>query len=113
MPILDDTTALRPQRAKRHSPDTQRTYSIAPTAPAPLLTAGELIALLQNADPAAPVVIRGQYGGFDCVHAVAPQPLRLNVNSHDGFGPHDLPDDGEPADIVAVAIECGNARVAG
>ena len=110
MPVLNEITAPHPPKAKRVAANGARSRTGAVSAP--LLTAGELIALLQAADPAAPVVIRGQYGGFDCVHVVAPQPLRLNVNSHDGFGPHDQPEDGEGADIVAVAIECRNARIA-
>ena len=110
MPVLNDIAVPRPHKAKRATTNGPRGQTGAVSAP--LLTAGELIALLQAADPASPVVIRGQYGGFDCVHVVAPQPLRLNVNSHDGFGPHDQPEDGEGADIVAVAIECRNARIA-
>jgi hypothetical protein len=109
MPVLNDITAPRPHKAKRVAANSLRSQRN--TGSAPLLTAGELIALLQAADPAAPVVIRGQYGGFDCVHAVTPQPLRLNVNSHDGFGPHDLPEDGESADIMAVAIGSGYAPI--
>lgn len=70
------------------------------------MTVGELLAMLQGADPQSPVVIRGQYGGYDCVYSVGPQPLKLNVNTCQGFGPHEVPLDGEPADIVALAIEC-------
>jgi len=76
-----------------------------------LMTVGELLAMLKGADPQSPVVIRGQYGGYDCVHAVGPQPLKLNVNTCQGFGPHEVPQDGEAADVVALAIECTTARV--
>jgi len=75
------------------------------------MTVGELLAMLKGADPQSPVVIRGQYGGYDCVHAVGPQPLKLNVNTCQGFGPHEVPQDGEAADVVALAIECTTARV--
>lgn len=78
-----------------------------------LMTVGELLAMLQGADPQSPVVIRGQYGGYDCVHSVGPQPLKLNVNTCQGFGPHEVPQDGEAADIVALAIECTTTRVDG
>lgn len=75
------------------------------------MTVGELLAMLQGADPQSPVVIRGQYGGYDCVHSVGPQPLKLNVNTCRGFGPHEVPPDGEAADIVALAIECRSPRI--
>ena len=69
------------------------------------MTAGELLAILQGVDPQAPVVIRGQYGGYSCVREVGPQPLKLNVNTCPGFGPHEVPQDGEAADVVGLAIE--------
>jgi len=94
----------------------RRTKSVASARPpaeksARLMTVGELLAMLEGADPQSPVVIRGQYGGYDCVHSVGPQPLKLNVNTCQGFGPHEVPQDGEPADIVALAIECATSRV--
>ena len=70
------------------------------------LTVGELIAQLQRADPATPVVISGANGGFDGVQAVTERPLKLNVNAFDGFGRHDLPADGEQPDVLALAILC-------
>lgn len=69
-----------------------------------VLTVGELIALLRDADPLAPVVIAGREGGFDGVRAVARQPLRLNVNTLEGFGPHEAPAPGEQPDAFALAV---------
>jgi hypothetical protein len=63
-----------------------------------------MIDLLERADPNAPVVIRGSYGGYEPVRSVATQPLRLNVNDHDGFGPHEEPGEGERPDTTALAI---------
>ncbi|MBI4920340.1 MAG: hypothetical protein HY834_01200 [Devosia nanyangense] len=63
-----------------------------------------MIARLEKVDPNAPVVIAGQYGGFDGVIAVDERPLKLNVNSFDGFGRHDLPAEGERPDVTGLAI---------
>lgn len=68
------------------------------------LTVAELIAQLQSADPDAPVVIAGQYGGFEDLRGLSHKPLRLNVNGLDGFGAHDMPDEGASADVVAVVL---------
>ena len=70
----------------------------------PSLTVAELIARLEKADPNAPVVIAGQYGGFDGVLAVDERPLKLNVNGLDGFGRHDMPAEGEQPDVTGLAI---------
>jgi hypothetical protein len=75
------------------------------------MTVGELLTMLAGADPQSPVVIRGQYGGYDCVHSAGPQPLKLNVNTCQGFGPHEVPQEGEAADIVALAIECASVQL--
>ncbi|MEQ1771072.1 MAG: hypothetical protein ABL879_14660 [Devosia sp.] len=72
--------------------------------PSEVLTAGRLIALLEDYDPEAPVVIEGQYGGFEWVRRTSRVPLRLNVNSLEGFGPHDRADRAKAADAMAVAI---------
>lgn len=72
--------------------------------PVDVLTAGRLIALLEEFDPEAPIVIEGQYGGFEWVRQASRVPLRLNVNSLEGFGPHDRADMGEAAEAKAVAI---------
>lgn len=69
-----------------------------------VLTVGDLIALLQDADPTAPVVIAGREGGYECVRAVAEQPLRLNVNKLEGFGPHEAPAPGERPDALGLVV---------
>jgi hypothetical protein len=106
MAVVAETVAL-PRRRAASAAGTNAAIG----RPARLMTVGELLATLQGADPLSPVVIRGQYGGYDCVHAVGPQPLKLNVNSCQGFGPHEVPQEGEAADIVALAIECISTRV--
>jgi hypothetical protein len=106
MAVVAETVAL----SRRRAASVVRTADGAGGKSARLMTAGELLAMLQSADPQSPVVIRGQYGGYDCVHSVGPQPLKLNVNTCQGFGPHEVPQDGEAADIVALAIECTSTR---
>src|ERR1700712_2261852 len=54
-----------------------------------VLTVAELVALLQTLEPSSPVVLQGQYGGFESVMGVELLPLRFNVNRLEGFGPHD------------------------
>jgi len=68
------------------------------------LTAGDLIALLEDLDPATPVVIEGQYGGYASARGISRVPLRFNVNSLEGFGPHDHASQGKPAQALAVAV---------
>lgn len=106
MAVVAETIALPRRRAASVAGT-----NAASVRSARLMTVGELLATLQGADPHSPVVIRGQYGGYDCVHSVGPQPLKLNVNTCQGFGPHEVPQDGEAADIVALAIECTSMRV--
>lgn len=108
MAVLAETIALHP---RRKAVPAIRTEHPAGGTSARLLTVGELLAMLQGVDPQSPVVIRGQYGGYDVVHSVGPQPLKLNVNTCQGFGPHEVPQDGEAADIVALAIECALTQV--
>jgi len=61
--------------------------------------------MLEDYDPEAPIVIEGQYGGFEWVRGASRVALRLNVNSLEGFGPHDRADGlGEAAEATAVAI---------
>lgn len=78
------------------------------TEPRPLpfdvLTAGRLIALLEDYHPETPIVMEGQYGGFEWVRGASRVPLRLNVNNLEGFGPHDRAEPTEAADATAVAI---------
>jgi hypothetical protein len=107
MAVLAEPIALRPRRKAAPA----RADHPAGTTPARLMTVGELLAVLEGVDPQSPVVIRGQYGGYDWVHLVGPRPLKLNVNTCPGFGPHEVPEDGAAADIVALAIECTSPRV--
>lgn len=102
MQILEDTHLPRPQNGLGSK--LRNTRSTKVSAATPALTVGDLIAQLQKVDPNAPVVIAGQYGGFECVLAVSEQPLRLNVNGLDGFGRHDLPAAGEAPDVLALAV---------
>lgn len=68
------------------------------------LTVGDVIAMLETFDPAAPVMVQGENGGFDEVLGFRTTGVVLNVNTAEGFGPHDLPDDGALADLVAVVL---------
>lgn len=68
------------------------------------LTVGDVIAMLETFDPSAPVMVSGESGGFEEVLGFRATGVALNVNSADGFGPHDLPDDGARADLVAVVL---------
>jgi hypothetical protein len=80
-----------------------------PPIPEDVLTAGRLIALLEDYDAEAPIVIEGQYGGFEWVRAAGRMPLRLNVNSLEGFGPHERadPDEATEATVVAILVRPG------
>ncbi len=68
------------------------------------LTVGDVIAMLETFDPSAPVMVAGESGGFEEVLGFRTTGVVLNVNSAEGFGPHDLPDDGARADLVAVVL---------
>lgn len=68
------------------------------------LTVGDVIAMLQTFDPAAPLLVHGENGGFEEVLGCRATGVALNVNSAEGFGPHDLPDDGARAELVAVVL---------
>ena len=68
------------------------------------LTVGDVIAMLKTFDPAAPVMVRGESGGFEEVLGFRTTGVVLNVNTAEGFGPHDLPDDGARAELVAVVV---------
>jgi hypothetical protein len=99
-----DQELEQPVRGRGASRKTRRD---ALEAPAPLpegLTAGDLIALLEDLDPATPVVIGGQYGGYESARSISSVPLRFNVNRMDGFGPHDRAAPGGPPQAVAVAV---------
>ena len=68
------------------------------------LTVGDVIAMLETFDPSAPVMVSGESGGFEEVLGFRSTGVVLNVNSAEGFGPHDLPDDGARADLIAVVL---------
>ena len=68
------------------------------------LSVGDVIAMLETFDPSAPVLVNGESGGFEEVLGFRTTGVVLNVNSADGFGPHDLPDDGARADLIAVVL---------
>ena len=68
------------------------------------LTVGDLISLLEDMDPATPVVIGGQYGGYESARSISSVPLRFNVNRMDGFGPHDRAAPDGPPQALAVAV---------
>jgi hypothetical protein len=68
------------------------------------LTAGDLIAMLEHLDPATPIVIEGQYGGYASVRRIAQVALKFNVNDLEGFGPHDRVSPGEPPEARAAAV---------
>lgn len=78
-----------------------------PTIKAPQLcglTVGEVIAMLETFDPSAPLMVRGENGGFEEVLGFRATGVALNVNSAEGFGPHDLPDGGSRPDALAVVL---------
>jgi len=68
------------------------------------LTVGDVIAMLETFDPSAPVMVHGESGGFEEVLGFRTTGVALNVNSAEGFGPHDVPDDGAQPDLVAVVL---------
>jgi hypothetical protein len=99
-----DLELEHPARGRRALRKAKSAETRSTTAGAEALTAGDLIALLEDLDPATPVVIAGQYGGFDGVRGISRLPLRFNVNSLEGFGPHDRASPGEPPHAHAVAV---------
>jgi len=68
------------------------------------LTVGDVIAMLETFDPSAPLLVRGENGGFEEVLGFRSTGVALNVNSAEGFGPHDVPDAGQQPDTVAVVL---------
>ena len=69
------------------------------------MTVAEVYEKLAAFHPSTLVVVRGELGGFNCLAALRPVPLRLNVNAHDGFGKHEIPGPGERPDVIALAFE--------
>lgn len=72
------------------------------------LTVGDVIAMLETFDPSAPLLVRGENGGFGEVLGFRTTGVALNVNTADGFGPHDLPDAGQQPDTVAVVLRAAD-----
>jgi len=68
------------------------------------LTVGDVIAMLETFDPSAPLLVNGENGGLEEVLGFRATGVALNVNSAEGFGPHDLPDPGRRPDTVAVVL---------
>ena len=68
------------------------------------LTVGDVISMLETFDPAAPLLVRGENGGFEEVLGFRATGVSLNVNSAEGFGPHDLPENGALPDTLAVVL---------
>jgi hypothetical protein len=99
-----DLELERPARAKPPVRKSRPFRARPRRAGAGALTAGELIALLEDLDPATPIVIEGQYGGFDSARAICRVPLRFNVNSLEGFGPHERASPGQPPEALAAAL---------
>ena len=72
------------------------------------LTVGDVIAMLETFDPSAPLLVRGENGGFEEVLGFRATGVALNVNSADGFGPHDLPNPGQLPDTMAVVLRAAD-----
>ena len=64
----------------------------------------DLIDALKAHNPEAPVVLTGREGGFSDVLGVQPVPIRLYVNTMQGFGPHDVPGPRQRHDAIALAL---------
>lgn len=68
------------------------------------ISVGELVAALQAYDARQLVVVPGQNAGFVGVAGVRPVGLKLFVNAHPDFGPHEVPSDQEGPDLTAVVL---------
>ncbi len=68
------------------------------------LTVGDVIAMLETFDPSAPLLVAGEYGGFEEVLGLRRINVKLNVNDADGFGPHEIAEPGQSADRAAVTL---------
>lgn len=73
------------------------------------LTVGDVIAMLETFDPAAPFLVAGEYGGFEEVLGLRKVNVKLNVNDADGFGPHEIAGPGQRADRAAVTLRTAAA----
>ena len=68
------------------------------------LTVGDVIAMLETFDPSAPLLVSGEYGGFEEVLGLRKINVKLNVNSAEGFGPHEIAEPGQRPDVTAVTL---------
>ena len=68
------------------------------------LTVGDVIAMLETFDPAAPFLVAGEYGGFEEVLGLRKINVKLDVNDADGFGPHEIAEPGQRPDVTAVTL---------
>lgn len=68
------------------------------------LTVGDMIAMLETFDPSAPLLVTGEYGGLEEVLGLRKINVKLNVNEAEGFGPHELAQPGQRADVTAVTL---------
>lgn len=72
------------------------------------LTVGDVIAILETFDPAAPLLVSRENGGLEEVLGFRATGVVLNVNSADGFGPHEVPEAGAKPDTVAVVLRAAS-----
>ena len=68
------------------------------------LTVGELQHMLARLDPTLPVMMSCGEGGLSGALRLERVPVQVNVNTLDGFGPHDIADDSSTADATAVVL---------
>ena len=68
------------------------------------LTVGDVIAMLETFDPSAPMLLAGEYGGFEEVLGVRKINVKLSVNDAEGFGPHEIAQPGQRPDVTAVTL---------
>jgi len=75
------------------------------------LTVGDVIAMLETFDPSAPLLVGGEYGGFEEVLGFRKINVKLNVNDAVGFGPHEIAEVGQRPDLTAVTLRtAGSAQ---
>jgi hypothetical protein len=68
------------------------------------LTVGDVIAMLETFDPDAPLLVSGEYGGFEEVVGLRKINVKLHVNDAEGFGPHEIAQPGQRPDVTAVTL---------
>lgn len=74
------------------------------------LTVGDVIAMLETFDPSAPVLVAGEYGGFEEVLGLRKINVKLHVNDAEGFGPHEIAQPGQRPDRTAVTLRTGSGQ---